>query len=287
MKSSFFLLLFITGLLSACNQQATKNELESTTTAVDSNDKLPQKDSAFKEEITAKDQEVLDSIKFAQMLQNALSISKKHLNANHFEQTILDSIPYLCGTFIKLGHLFSEENRHAIIRRENSGIVYIDIFLIEQDSLRPVLFHENAQMCYIGDTIQDVNGDNRNDFLVHWYPMSGCCLRDIFEVYCQTKEASFTQSTEFINPTFSPKERLVRGVTYGHPGQNSELYKIRWKGASIDTLEFISINPKDSTKYIKSKRGRYVTPENEQINIDKIPKEYRNIYAIDWFKGFI
>ena len=42
---------------------------------------------------------------------------------------------------------------------------------------------------------------------------------------CKTISNNF----EFINPTFSPKEKIIRGVCYGHPSE-TEMYKYKWNG---------------------------------------------------------
>ena len=34
---------------------------------------------------------------------------------------------------------------------------------------------------------------------------------------------TFSKNFEFINPTFSPKEKIIRGICYGHPGE-TEMY---------------------------------------------------------------
>ena len=87
----------------------------------------------------------------------------------------------------------------------------------------------------------------------------------------------------FINPTFSPSEKLIRGIDYGQPGE-VPLYKFKWVGYKVDTIEYIL---PDTTKeryhvfkhwrdFDNPKAGRFLT---------SVPKEYHKIESYDWFKG--
>jgi len=80
-------------------------------------------------------------------------------------------------------------------------------------------------MEYINDTIRDINGDGFNDFVVNWYGSNGCCLKAFSNVYLLRPDKKiFSNNLEFINPTFSPTEKIIRGVCYGYPGE-TEMYK--------------------------------------------------------------
>ena len=53
-----------------------------------------------------------------------------------------------------------------------------------------------------------------------------------------------TDRNSIINPTFSPKEKIIRGVGYGHPGE-TEMYKYKWNGNTIDTMEYVYFERND------------------------------------------
>ena len=88
--------------------------------------------------------------------------------------------------------------------------------------------------------IQNINRDLLKDFVVNWYGNTGCCLKAFSNVYLlRTAQKTFSNNFEFINPTFSPKEKIIRGICYGHPGE-TEMYKYKWNHEKVDTLEYIS-----------------------------------------------
>ena len=91
------------------------------------------------------------------------------------------------------------------------------------------------------------------------------------------------EELDFMNPTFFPKEGIIRGIEYGHSGE-VPLYKMKWRGMKVDTIEYIyPILDKKDTFLITTKseyrptKGKLVSP---------LPKEYRNIESIDWFLNY-
>jgi len=147
-------------------------------------------------------------------------------------------------------------------------------------------------MTYVNDTIRDINGDGLNDFVVNWYGATGCCLKAFSDIYLLRQDKNtFSESFEFINPTFSPKEKIIRGVCYGHPGE-TEMYKYKWKDESIDTLEYIAFQTKDDKSSVKTKKiiisnnGQESSKKYRIIKIlNDVPNEYKKIDGYDWFIG--
>ena len=136
-------------------------------------------------------------------------------------------------------------------------------------------------MTYVSDTLQDVNGDGLNDLLVNWYGSNGCCLKNFYAVYLyQPQNGTFSNGYEFINPTFSAKEQVVRGVAYGHPGE-AGMYKYKWNGLQVDTLEHIYFEKDEKGK----KTGKVIRKTNKEERLDQVPAEYKHIYGYDWFLG--
>lgn len=96
----------------------------------------------------------------------------------------------------------------------------------------------------------------------------------------------FSGSFEFINPTFSPEEQIIRGVCYGHPGE-TEMYKYKWNKETVDTVEYIYYEKNDKGK----KTGKLIVsnnlPSRHNYKVLKrlsyMPDEYKRIEGYDWF----
>jgi hypothetical protein len=116
------------------------------------------------------------------------------------------------------------------------------------------------------------------DYIVHYYPQSGCCLRDCYDVFLQHANGEFLDEIRFINPTFSVKEKIIRGLQYGY---SAPLYKYQWNGFNLDTIEYIFFP--DSTNgyhYIKSRHYLFSREKDKDKKgqiIKGIPDEYKNI----------
>mgnify|MGYP000941456800 CR=1 FL=1 len=237
------------------------------------------------QEIAAQDS--LDSIRLADVLIEACKIAGEHAAEGDFE------VSYTVGhaeegeiiVEINSAHLFSSQFRHLVIRRWGLGEMNIDIFARHNEKYVPVLAHSQWGMTYIKDTLQDVNGDGRKDFVVNGYGASGCCLKAFSEVYLLRPDGrSFSKGFWFINPTFASKEKVVRGVCYGHLGE-TEMYKYRWNGESLDTLAYIAFEV-DS---LGEKTGRFIQSKEQygkpQRILPTMPAEYTSIEGYDWFLG--
>lgn len=236
-----------------------------------------------------------DSILLQKVLDSAVYQVKLHRNEEVFTTRyaeVRDSFPF-AKVDITLGKLFSEKHKHAIIRRATSGEIHYNIFHVSDDEVKEVLYHEQWEITYVSDTIRDINGDKIKDFVINSYGSSGCCLKAASQVYLlQDETQKFAEVVGFTNPTFFPKEGVIRGVNYGHPGETS-MYTYKWNGAVVDTLEFVYFqkNPKGEKtgKIIRSNKKFYFDKSKDRVDqvLHKIPKEYRNIYGYDWFLGKI
>jgi hypothetical protein len=236
------------------------------------------------------DQDNADSIRLEKILKDAFKIANQNFVKNKFNKkydVLTDSIPV--SVEINLDYYFTKVSPHLIIRRNDPSAIYIDIYSKSKNKFEKVVSHEQWAMTYVNDTIRDINGDGFNDFVVNWYGANGCCLKGFSNVYLLRQDKkSFSENFEFINPTFSPKEKIVRGICYGHPGE-TELYKYKWNGEQIDTLEYVSYE-KDN-KGVKTGKILKTTdrPFGDQFKVLKVlnsvPKEYIKIEGYDWFTG--
>lgn len=235
------------------------------------------------------EEERKDSLGMVRFLNDVLQKVKRHEGKSIFTENYTeketDSM-YQVEVKINSGFFFSKKNPHLIIRRNTPNHAYIDIFSKTNKTYKKVLSHKQWLMTYTGDTIQDINGDGLKDFVVNWYGATGCCLKGFNNVYLQRQDQkSFAEGLEFINPTFSPKEGIIRGICYGQPGE-TEMYKYKWNGEQVDTVEYVSYqrNTKGKTgKVIVSKDRNGEKPGYKVLNT--VPKEYRKIKDYDWFTG--
>lgn len=181
--------------------------------------------------------------------------------------------------------LLSGKKRCLIVHRIGGGAVDIDIFSIG-DSLQKLVSHSESEMTFENDTIRDINGDGRKDFVVNWYGTNGCCLKAYADVYLMRPDGiSFSKPINFLNPTFFPEEQLIRGVCYGQPGM-TPLYKKKWKGEAVEDVEYVFFEM--DTAYVKT--GKIVRADAPSVAeakrleyLDEIPKEYEGIFGFDWF----
>lgn len=237
-----------------------------------------------------KEQDYADSVRLDKVLQDALKIANQNIRKDRFIQKYEvspDSIPV--SVEINLDYHFTKINPHLIIRRNEPSAIYIDIYSRGDSKFEKVVSHKQWTMTYVNDTIKDINGDGLVDFVVNWYGSSGCCLKAFSNVYLLRQDKkSFSKNFEFINPTFSPKEKIIRGVCYGQPGE-TEMYKYKWTGEKVDTLEYVSY--KTNKKGVKTRNIVISTdrPYGDKFKtlkvLKSVPTEYRKIKGYDWFTG--
>ena len=231
-----------------------------------------------------------NSTSLDEILQDALKIANQNIEKDRFiekYEVSYDNIPV--HVEINLDYHFTKTNPHLIIRRNEPSMVRIDIYTKGNRMFEKVLSHEQWIMEYVNDTILDINGDGLNDFVVNWYGSNGCCLKAFSNVYLlRADKISFSNDFEFVNPTFSPKEKIVRGVCYGHPGE-TEMYKYKWNGEQIDTLEYVSYEKNEegvkTGKVIISTDGSYIDKLKILKILNSVPAEYSDIQGYDWFTG--
>lgn len=236
------------------------------------------------------EQDIADSIRLDKVLQDALKIANQNITKVKFSKKYeisSDSIPV--SVEINLDYYFTKASPHLIIRRNDPSTIYIDIYFKGDNKFEKVVSNKQWSLTYVNDTISDINGDGLNDFVVNWYGASGCCLKAFSNVYLirQDKKA-FSENFEFINPTFSAIEKIIRGICYGHPGE-TEMYKYKWNGEKVDTVEYVSYEKNEkgvkTGKVIISKDILYDNRVKPFKLLNSVPTEYRKIEGYDWFTG--
>lgn len=225
-------------------------------------------------------------------LQFALNIAQKHIAKNKFLKRIKYSKPNIeYQIHISRDYYFSKNESHLIIRRVNQQEILIDVFVKAGNDFKKVLSLQEEVLEYVSDTIQDIDDDGFKDYVIRTYSCCGCCLRAVSKVYLQKTQGSFVVNPyKFMNPTFSPKEKIIRGICYGQAG-DTEMYKYKWRGRQIDTLEFIAYqkrpNGERTGKFLILRSRKSETNQNILKVINKVPKEYLRIVGYDWFTGKI
>ena len=275
--------------LVSCGQQSKQNEIATTKNPQTKADSIETERLKKRKQIEEEDKR--DSILLEKVLKSTLDTAYKYISQKTFNREFIikcDTI-YDVNVEIALDYHFTKEIPHLVIRRVNPNVVLIDIYSKTDNTFIKVLSHEQWTLTYVNDTIRDINGDNINDFVVNWYGSSGCCLKGFSNIYLlRPDKTSFSGNFEFINPTFSPREKVIRGICYGHPGE-TEMYKYKWHGEKIDTIEYISYE-KDSTN---KNTGNIIISNKEPYSDDfkilrklkNIPSEYKKIDGFDWFTG--
>lgn len=237
------------------------------------------------------EQDNSDSLMLDKVLKEALTISTQNISKDKFQKDY-EARPdsqYSVKVEISLDYHFTKLYPHLIVRRHVPNAVYIDIYTKNGNTYEKVLSHEQWKMEYMNDTVRDINGDGFNDFVVNWYGSNGCCLKAFSNIYLlRPDKKTFSDNFEFINPTFSPKEKIIRGVCYGHPGE-TQMYKYKWTGEKVDTLEYISYQKSDkgikTGKLIISTDQPYSDKNKILKIVNSVPTEYRKIEGYDWFTG--
>lgn len=219
-----------------------------------------------------------DSLQYNKILNNSINLVNEKLNESEFtaNDTLQDIV-----TQIKYGRLFDESTKHLIVTSIGHKYVNFTIFVLEDRTFNKLLSEEIWTYNFIGFYIQDINGDNKKDFIEVTMTSSGCCPREQYSVYLyQNNTGNFYDPISFMNPEFLPENKLIVGFEYGQP-LDTYLYKFGWNGFKIDTLEYIKHNILDSTNRTFLRIFNPISINTDTVVINSIPVEYKNI--CDWF----
>jgi hypothetical protein len=264
------------------NRIVSSNEQESTQIKLEKREK-----ERIEKRRKIEEEDRFDSIRLSKVLDKALIIASRNIDLKSFTlefDSELDS-NFIVTTTMKMDTLFSTKYKYLIIHRNSPSLINIDVYIKRDNKFEKVITHEESNLTYVNDTIQDVNGDGQKDFLVNWYGNNGCCLKNFYIVYLlHADNGTFSQNYEFINPTFSAKEKVIIGVRYGQPGE-TELYKFKWNGLKVDTVEYIYPDIRRKGHYLKSDRLPYASKSAKETILKDVPTEYKNIYGYNWFLG--
>jgi len=236
---------------------------------------------------------------------------KKHGNSikqniRKYEKFILDATFNVVDSnymrrpiYISKGHIFDSLIAHLVVKSDKRIDVYAkDIgnyinvpTLLSEKKYSQVIHFEGDEFIDLDDLVDDFNGDGYLDYAITIYPRSGCCPRNVFHVYLYLPHCGgFTPYYEFMNPTFYIDEKIIRGVTYGQPGDGAALYEKKWDGVLVKDLRTIFANFHDTLSYTYrlfqgSGDGGYSNLEKGKL-LKKIPKEFMTVRDIGWFMNY-
>ena len=293
-KIFFFFLLILSGCKDSAKQIPTSPTKVTSIEPVTKHDsfqtlKIINEAERKKRRKEIEEQEKNDSIQILKILDASLVYAAKNKEKNSFHykfDMLTDDSSFNVVTNLSYGHLFSKDRKHLIVKRTVPWGVISSVFLLEKSNFKKVCDIEPPANAFIDDTLKDINGDRYKDFLVHTYSTSGCCRRNVYNVFLYfPKTGGFTSDYRFMNPTFSPNEKLIRGVEYGHPGEVG-LYKYKWNGLRVDTIEFIYPYYNKKGQFIKTQKQEYLPTNNEGTVLKYLPNEYQNIESVEWFLDY-
>jgi hypothetical protein len=209
--------------------------------------------------------------------EKALEFAKKNQDQAHFTYYFEEESEKGQNNSIKMNvdyGIYFEKNEKFLIAscNYNNGFFgFYRIYIKTKEGFELFIKEAIHRQGYI--YLRDINGDENIDFIIDWESGSGCCPRQSKIVFLY-KDKNFIRY-DFLNPTFSPKEKIVRGLGYGYFPEVG-LYKYQWNGTQLDTVEYI-YRTKESNfkKYIRMKRPMYSKNKNEGEILDSLPKKYR------------
>lgn len=261
MKTKIYIITLVMMLLLSCGQtNEKKNKLLDKKQPVVKTFEQKEKERLEKRAEIEKEEKI-DSIRLDKVLSDALKIASLEIKQKKFQKKykVRPDNEYDVQVEINIDDYFIKNEPQLIIRRLEPNNVHIDIYSKDGNKFKKVLSHKQWTLTYVNDTIRDINGDDLKDFVVNWYGATGCCLKAFSDIYLLRKDKKeFSKGFEFINPTFSPEEKIIRGVQYGHPGQ-TEIYKFKWNGETVDTLEYIYYDTDEEGK----KTGKIIISKKE------------------------
>lgn len=66
-----------------------------------------------------------------------------------------------------------------------------------------------------------------------------------------------------------------------------ELYKYRWRGEALDTLEYILPDVATKGKTFLKGRNLYGFTKEKEMYLTKLPQEYQTVIGLDYFLHYI
>ncbi|MCT4639363.1 MAG: hypothetical protein N4A72_16790 [Bacteroidales bacterium] len=230
-----------------------------------------------------------DSIMFDYSLRDAYLVAKPKLHKKRFRKSY--EISPDSGSYISIdllaGDIFNDGSKYLLLNRSFEGAdIHTDLFKIDGNKLECIISYKPEYYQDYFDyryQIKDVNRDGKKDLIIYWL-YSTCIDRDMCNVYLKIGDSStFSEKHEFINPTFSFKEGVVR--CYQHYSiDGGMLYKYIWNGLEPDPIEYIYIDFENKGQYIRSDKAFSDYNDVKGERLESLPREYKKG---EYYKQFI
>ncbi len=270
-----FLALFVLTCFSACKDDTkTDNSTKKKIIQAAEVERLRKEEENQKK--NAEEDSIVSS-RVDEALKDAFKIAKpkfKNYQFTHAYDFMPGDSSFVIQIDITIGKLFDDNKKYFLLRRHTPWAVFLNLYELKNYQARELTNPKYSAFGYIRDTIFDVNGDGNKDFLVNWEPLSGCCRRDSYDLFLNdANDSKFSKHYDFTNPVFFPKEKIIRGRTYG---RDAPYYKFKWRDLELDTIEYIHVpQTEKSTQYIRS-RSEDGTEKGEKLKA--LPREYERLF---------
>ena len=205
---TFFSFLLLTLLLSCSNPQDNKTISSPSTDSTHILTIDEKQEILYEKRRLRREEKIKDSLFCDKALMEALIIAQENIHQKSFHtqfDVVLDS-NFKVNVELSLGHHFSKTYQHLIVRRYAPNNFHLDIYVKKDTIFEKVLAEKQWKMCFINDTIQDINGDGFKDVVIVWSALGGCCLGESNNIYLlENNKYTFSDMFKFFNPTFSPR----------------------------------------------------------------------------------
>jgi hypothetical protein len=234
-----------------------------------------------------------DSLYKIKTLAVALSYAEKNKDKDSFtynsQKLLFDS----SKLSMEYGRLFGGKFKHLIVRLPPmvldtsylysdllSEAVVVSVYVLKDNSFKLIFKETSSRQEYIGDTIEDLNGDGDKDFIYQTYGTNGCCPRENDYIGLYKSDSGTFKEFELFDPVYIPKARIAYTMTYGHP-EEIAIYKCKWNRYELDTIGDLSADREHKNVFIIDD---YKTGKIKKVK--GIPQEY--LYADrdkEWLLG--
>ncbi len=221
-----------------------------------------------------------DSIMFDYALRDAYLVAKPKLHKKRFRKSYEispDSSSYI-EIDLLAGDIFNDGGKYLLLNRSlDEANISFELFRVDGNKLECIVSHKLEYYQDYFDyryQIKDVNRDGKKDLLIYWL-YSTCIDRDMCTVYLKMDDIStFSEKHEFINPTFSFKEGVVK--CYQHYSiEGGMLYKYIWNGFEPNPVEYIYTDFENKGLYIRSDKAFSNYKDVKGESLKSLPKEYK------------
>jgi hypothetical protein len=166
---------------------------------------------------------------------------------------------------ISFGNFFVDGVQYLMLSNSVQNGYDKQMFVIDNGQADSLMSFSNSDGSR-NDTILDVNGDGRKDWMM--FTKSGIRL-----MLPDSTEHVFKEMSGLNNVCFSPSEKLVRGKL----ADKNVYFKQVWDGNQLSTIEYLYPHPDNVNWLIKSDSLYDDVKQAKGSTLWYLPKDYRNV----------